>query len=61
MSWIEAVFISTKVTMLSVAVSERLRRFISRMAAIPSGVAALPMPMKLAAMQATASSLPASQ
>lgn len=48
MSWIEAVFISTKVTMLSVAVSERLRRFISRMAAIPSGVAALPSPKRFA-------------
>lgn len=48
MSWIEAVFISTKVTMLSVAVPERLRRFISRMAAIPSGVAALPSPKRFA-------------
>ena len=48
MSCTEAVFISTKVTMLSVAVSDKLRCFISRMAAIPNGVAALPSPNRFA-------------
>ena len=47
---IEAVFISTNVTMLSVAVSSRLRFFNSPIALIPSGVAALPSPSRFALM-----------
>ena len=50
MSWIEAVFISTKVTMLSVAVSEGLCFFNSRIARMPKGVAALPNPKRFALM-----------
>ena len=47
---IDAVFIKTNVTMLSVAVSFRLRFFNSPIALIPSGVAALPNPSRLALM-----------
>lgn len=49
-SCIDAVFIKTNVTMLSVAVSSRLCFFNSPIALIPSGVAALPSPNRLALM-----------
>ena len=47
-SWIDAVFISTKVTMLSVAVSLPLCRLSLRMASSPRGVAAFPSPSRFA-------------
>ena len=47
-SWIDAVFISTKVTMLSVAVSLPLCRLSRRIASSPGGVAALPKPSRFA-------------
>ena len=48
MSWIDAVFISTKVSMLSEAVSDGQRFFSSLIACSPSGVAAFPSPSRFA-------------